>query len=229
MYSLQCFILTGVFQGNLIPKKWHFISIKSLSIEFYSKFQDRSRTGPQSFWAERPQDRSFQKGQDRGHPSCRYLFLCCLFHAQGVFNGIAFQSQPTNSRALPEWETLIRWWKFVNFFKSVECTLSEARTDSEGGAWFGAIKRGKRRGRRVKASRNFLIYRISFRDKEGSLRTSVKSREEWECNPKADIYWGRKYYFPWVAWNGVINLRSPACSRWTKHKLITQFHPTHGK
>ena len=43
--------------------------IKSLSIEFYSKFQDRSRTGPQSFWAERPQDRSFRKCQDRGHPN----------------------------------------------------------------------------------------------------------------------------------------------------------------
>ena len=42
-------------------------------------------------------------------------------------------------------------------------------------------------------------------------------------------YWGRKYSFPWVWWNCIINLRSPAFSRWTKRKLITQFHPTHGK
>ena len=42
------------------------------------------------------------------------------------------RAPPTNSRALAECETPIRWWKFVNFFKSVECTLSEVRTDSEG-------------------------------------------------------------------------------------------------
>ena len=42
--------------------------IKSLSIELHSKYKDRSRTGPQSFRAERPQIHSLQKGQDRGHP-----------------------------------------------------------------------------------------------------------------------------------------------------------------
>ena len=42
-----------------------------------------------------------------------------------------------------------------------------------------------------------------------------------EVGAKSSIYWGRKYHFPWVAWNWVINLRSLACSRWTKCKLIT--------
>ena len=43
------------------------------------------------------------------------------------------------------------------------------------------------------------------------------------------LYWGRKKGFQWVAWNWVINLRSPACSRWKKRKLTTQFHATTGK
>ena len=68
-YSLQCSILSCIFQGNFTSRKWHIIAYQESIHWVFSKFADRSWTGPQSFWAERPQDRSFQKGQDRGHPS----------------------------------------------------------------------------------------------------------------------------------------------------------------
>ena len=42
-------------------------------------------------------------------------------------------------------------------------------------------------------------------------------------------YWGRKYYFPWVAWNWVINLRFVHLLQAGECKLITKFHATHGK
>ena len=43
------------------------------------------------------------------------------------------------------------------------------------------------------------------------------------------LYWGRKYSFPWVAWNWVINLRFVHLLQAGERKLITQFHATHGK
>ena len=40
---------------------------------------------------------------------------------------------------------------------------------------------------------------------------------------------GRNYYFPWVAWNWVINLRFVLPQKAGERKFFTQFHATHDK
>ena len=59
--------------------------------------------------------------------------------------------------------------------------------------------------------------------------SSVQSRLLRFENENFNHYWGRKYSFPWVAWNWVINLRFVHLQQAGERKLITQFHATHGK